>query len=89
MIGKIEVVDPGSQREDQIRFGARVRVRDSEEREMLYTIVGVDESVPAEGRISWISPVARALLSKRVGDTARLRLPDGEKVLKITAVEYG
>ncbi len=56
--------------------------------EITVTIVGVDETDGARRRISWVSPVARALLGKRVGDTARLRTPQGVEEIELLAIEY-
>jgi transcription elongation factor GreB len=82
-----EIVDAAGRDTDQVFFGATVRVRSgSEEREI--TIVGVDESEPAKGRVSWISPIARALLKAREGDTVTLRSPAGEEKLEILEVRY-
>lgn len=53
-----------------------------------YRIVGVDEADPAQGRVSWISPIARALTGARVGDTVTLRLPDRQVRLKVLSIEY-
>src|SRR5205814_9907143 len=67
-----EVVDATGRDSDQVFFGATVRVRSgAEEKEI--TIVGADESDPANGRVSWISPIAKALLKGREGDMVRFR----------------
>ena len=88
MLEKLEVVDPGMQDADEIHFGARVCVLENTLKKKWYRIVGIDESNPAEGRISWISPLARSLLSKRVGDTLQLDLPGGGKTYRIIGIEY-
>jgi transcription elongation factor GreB len=56
--------------------------------EVTVTIVGVDEADTARGRISWVSPVARALLKARVGDTLRLRTPQGIEEIEVLAIRY-
>jgi transcription elongation factor GreB len=84
----LEVIDPAQQSSDRVVFGATVTVRESGGREKTYQIVGVDEADPEKGRVSWISPIARALISKRVGDTAALKLPTGETRLTITGLRY-
>jgi transcription elongation factor GreB len=89
MIGRLEVVYPSAQDTGQVVFGSRVTVNEGDGEEKVYTIVGVDESDPAAGRISWISPLARALLSKRVGDTVRLNLPGGNKTISVTGIGSG
>lgn len=85
-----EVVDPAlRQGESQAFFGATVRFVRNGEREETVTIVGVDEVDPATGRISWISPVGRALLKANEGDVVALRLPDGIDELEVIEVRYG
>ncbi len=84
-----EVVDPAQRGDcDQIFFGATVTVCDSEGGESEYSIVGVDEADVARGRISWVSPLARALLKLREGDVAQLRTPVGINELEVVGVSY-
>lgn len=84
-----EVVDPLRQGDnDQIFFGARVTVADGDGNESTYTIVGVDEADAAIGRISWISPLARALIKARCGDAIRFQSPLGPRDLDIVEVRY-
>ncbi|TCT04409.1 transcription elongation factor GreB [Paralcaligenes ureilyticus] len=84
-----EVVDPASQpNKDQVFFGATVHYVDSAGEEHTVTIVGVDEAEPLLGKISWISPVARALTKAREGDTVTLRTPAGLDELDILSVSY-
>ncbi len=84
-----EVVDPSAQpNQDQIFFGATVVYSDPEGLEHTVTIVGVDEAEPLKGKISWISPVARALLKSREGDTVTLRTPSGIHELDILEIIY-
>jgi len=87
-----EVVDPLARRDDdgadQVYFGATVTVADARGNERTVSIVGVDEIDPARGYISWISPMARALLKAREGDTVVLRTPVGVEELDIVRVRY-
>jgi len=84
-----EVVDPATQpNRDQVFFGATVLYADSAGEEFRVTIVGVDEAEPLQGCISWISPVARALLKAHEGDTVVLRAPGGLEELDILEVHY-
>jgi transcription elongation factor GreB len=84
-----EVIDPTAREAtDQVFFGATVTVCDEEGRESTYTIVGIDEADVNRGRISWISPLARALLKHREGDQLTFQAPGGEQVLEIVRVEY-
>jgi transcription elongation factor GreB len=83
------IVGPPSEDLDVVRFGATVTVRALPGDESLrYRIVGVDETDVARGWISWVSPVAKALLSAAVGDRVRAALPSGEKELEILDVGY-
>jgi transcription elongation factor GreB len=84
-----EVVDPAQQpNKDQIFFGATVVYSDKAGEEFRVTIVGVDEAEPLQGTISWISPVARALIQAREGDTVTLRTPAGLDELDVLEVIY-
>lgn len=84
-----EIVDPLRQGDnDQIFFGARVTIVDQDGQENTYTIVGVDEAEVSRGRISWISPLARALLKAREGESIRFQSPVGIRELEILEVMY-
>lgn len=84
-----EVVDSSQHHgSDQVFFGATVAYEDSAGLETTVTILGVDEADSAQGQISWVSPVARALLKARVGDVVRLVVPGGEQELEILSVSY-
>jgi transcription elongation factor GreB len=78
-----EIVTPPESGYDRVRFGARVRVREESGAELEYRIVGVDEADLEHGLIGWTSPVARALMGRKAGDTASVRLPAGEKRLLV------
>lgn len=84
-----EVVDPAAQTQrDQVFFGATVTYLNQRDETVTVTIVGVDEADLASGTISIASPVALALLRKRVGDEAAVRTPRGTEVLEILAISY-
>lgn len=85
-----EVVDPAARREDtgQVFFGATVTVANARGEERELAIVGVDEIDPARGYISWVSPMARALLKSRIGDTVVLHTPGGSEELDVVDVRY-
>jgi transcription elongation factor GreB len=83
------VVDPKEQRGEKIFFGATVDLEDEDGALSTYLIVGEDESDMKASRISWRSPVGRALLGKRPGDVVMVRRPAGEVELTILAVRYG
>src|SRR3982750_4436195 len=82
-----EIVRSSGRDTDQIFFGARVRVKTASG-ERSVRIVGIDEVDAANGDVSWISPIARALLKARLGDVVRLRTPAGEEELQILEVDY-
>ncbi len=82
------VVDPRDQHNvDQVFFGATVTVDDGET-EATYQIVGVDEADPGRGLISWISPLARALMKAREGDVVRFQSPSGWRELEVLEIRY-
>ena len=83
-----EVIDPARQGVEQVFFGATVTYRDGSGTERTVSIVGQDEVDTARGRISWISPVARALTKMREADIVTLRTPAGVDELEIVAVRY-
>jgi transcription elongation factor GreB len=83
-----EVVDFGGQEQDRVFFGATVNVRDSAGRVRSVSIVGMDEVDPARGRVSWVSPIARALLKAREGDTVTLCTPSGMEELEVAEIRY-
>lgn len=84
-----EVVDPVQRRQcEQIFFSATVTVCDENGVENTYSIVGVDEADVARGRISWVSPLAMALLKLRVGEVANLRTPKGISELEVLDIAY-
>lgn len=87
-----EVVDPQSRRDegedDRVYFGATVTVRNARDEERTVSIVGVDEIDTERGYISWVSPMARALLKAREGDTVTLNTPGGVEDLDILLVRY-
>ena len=85
-----EVVDPRRQtRRDQIFFGATVTYAGARSGEATVTIVGVDEADLACGEVSWLSPIARALMKAREGDVVELRAPSGIETIEVLAIRYG
>lgn len=83
------VVDPAQQKGNtQIFFGATVTVLDEQRQEQKYQIVGIDETDTRQGRISWISPLARALIKKHEGDEVTFDSPSGQRYLEILKVSY-
>jgi transcription elongation factor GreB len=82
-----EIVDPAGRDTDQVFFGATVCLATASGERTL-TIVGIDEADPARGRVSWISPVARALAKSRPGDMVTLTTPAGSETLEVLDVRY-
>jgi transcription elongation factor GreB len=82
-----EIVRSSGRDTEQIFFGARVRVRGASG-ERIVTIVGVDEIDAGQGHVSWLSPMAKALIKAREGDTVVLRTPGGSEELEILEVSY-
>ena len=84
------VVDPAEQQSlDQVFFGATVVISDDEGKtEQTFQIVGVDEANASEGLISWISPLARALLKAREGDVVRFASPSGLREIEVLEIRY-
>ncbi len=84
-----EVVDPAAREAtDQVYFGATVTVAREDGTQQTFAIVGVDEIDTDRGRISWVSPMARALTRARAGDTVTLRTPAGAEQIELVAVAY-
>ena len=84
-----EVVDPGRQENvDQVFFGATVTILDEDSVEQTYRIVGVDETDFPRGHISWVSPLARALLKAREGDQVRFQSPAGWREVEVLTIAY-
>ena len=84
-----EISDPSIHHgNDQVFFGATVTYADGEGNERTVTILGVDEAVSAMAQISWVSPVARALLKARAGDEVTLLTPQGTRLLEVLKVDY-
>lgn len=91
-LDRAEVVDPGARRDaesaDQIFFGATVTIADARDAHRTVSIVGIDEVDPARGYISWVSPMARALIKAREGDRISLATPGGVEEIDVVSVRY-
>ena len=82
-----EIVDSSGRESEQIFFGACVKMKIGKKPRTV-TIVGVDEVDAARGRVSWVSPIAKALLKARAGDVVTLRAPGGDERIEILEVSY-
>ena len=84
----VMVVGPRTDRVEAIFFGARVEVEDEDGARATYRIVGEDEIDLGKGDVSWRSPIGRALLKRREGDTIVLKRPSGDVELTVVSVRY-
>jgi transcription elongation factor GreB len=91
-LASARVIDPTTQPPDQVRFGASVTLRTRTGKQpgtvRQFTIVGVDEASVAEGRISFVSPLARTLIGATTGQTVHLRLGPSEEIVEVTGISY-
>jgi transcription elongation factor GreB len=83
-----EVVDNAGKNHDRVYFGATVTIEDEEGQRRVVHIVGADELDPARGRVSWISPVAKALMNAAVGDVVQVRTPSGPVETEVIDIRY-
>lgn len=81
-------VDTANQPREQVHFGAIVKIEDDEGAEQEFAIVGDDEADVSAGKISWASPLARAMIGAKIGDTITWRRPAGEAELQIVDIRY-
>jgi transcription elongation GreA/GreB family factor len=82
------VVDPAQQPRDEVHFGASVKIEDEDGLVHEFALVGDDEADVSAGKISWASPLARALMNGKVGDTVAWRRPAGETEVEILSIRY-
>lgn len=82
------VVDPAGQPRDEVHFSAEVKILDEDGKTHRFTIVGDDEADIAEGKVSWASPLAKAMIGAKVGDTVIWRRPAGDAEVEIAEIRY-
>lgn len=82
------IVPPPAPPHDVVRFGATVKVRNRRGEELDYRIVGVDETDLDRDEVSWLSPIAKALLNTKLGQRVKFRFPAGEDELEIIRITY-
>ncbi len=88
-IAEARIIDPETQPCDEIRFGATVTLKSEGTHDIeTFQIVGVDEADISGGKISFLSPLARALTNKKTGDKVLLKRPKGDRVVEIMAITY-
>ena len=83
-----EVIDPAQVKATKVQFGATVTYENESGVKKTISIVGIDEIDPAQGKVSWISPLARVLLNAEAGDAVTFLSPKGEEELEVLKVEY-
>ncbi len=89
-LARAQIIDPSGQSLDQVRFGLTVVLVDTEtDEKVTYTIVGEEEADVSEATISVVSPVARALLGKAVGDEVQVQVPRGTREFEILEIRAG
>ena len=90
VVSAAEVIDPSTLSGDQVKFGAHVKLVDEEtDKETTYQIVGVHEADIKQARLSISSPLAKALIGKKLGDTVSVPAPSGDRMYEILDVKYG
>ncbi len=87
-IENAQVVDPSTVKSEKVVFGATVTIVDQDDAEKVYVIVGEDEIEPGNNKISWKSPMAKALLGKQVGDEIEIQRPVGVLQAEVKAIKF-
>ena len=85
---KAQIVDPANIDSDEVYFGATVEIEDDSGQTQCYAIVGTDETDPEQGKISWRSPLAKALFRSKAGDLVTYVTPKGERDVEVLSVAY-
>lgn len=87
-LAQAEITPPPAPPHDVVRFGATVTVRDAKGAETRYRIVGVGEADFSRNEVSWLAPIARALLNARLGQRVPFKFPTGQTTLEVVAIRY-
>ncbi|WND01728.1 transcription elongation factor GreA [Temperatibacter marinus] len=87
-LSRAEVIDPATLSGERVMFGATITLLDEDDEEVKYQIVGADEGDVKAGRISFKSPIARALIGRKLGDEVEVKTPGGERYYEIDTVDY-
>ncbi len=88
-INSAKIVNPNNQAQDVVAFGSKITIhKEEEKRNLTYQIVGVDEANISKNKVSFLSPFAKVLINKRVGDKISLKTPKGESNMIIERIEY-
>lgn len=87
-LDKAKIIDPLKQSSNKVEFGATVTIEDEEGRAKTWFIVGEDEADPSSGKISWLSPIGKAMLNKSIGDYVEVHTPKGDVEYTVVAFRY-
>ncbi len=87
-VSRAQIIDPASLSGDKVVFGATVTVLDDDDKPQRYQIVGMTEADARQGRISYDSPLGRALITKKVGDEIEVTVPSGDKFYVVQKIEF-
>ncbi|WP_427968339.1 transcription elongation factor GreA [Altererythrobacter sp.] len=87
-VSRAQIIDPASLSGDKVVFGATVTLLDEDDKPVKYQIVGQTEADAGKGRISYNSPIARALISKQVGDEIEVTVPSGDRFYLVDKIEF-
>lgn len=87
-LSRAEVIDPTMLKGDKVLFGATVTLLDEDDKTVVYQIVGSEETDARGGRISYTSPIGRALIGRRIGDEVEVITPSGERYFEIAAIAF-
>ena len=87
-VTRAQIIDPASLSGDRVVFGATVTVLDDNEKKQRYQIVGMTEADARQGRISYDSPLGRALIGKQVGEEVEVTVPSGDRFYQVKKIEF-
>jgi transcription elongation factor GreA len=87
-VSRAQIIDPSTLSGDKVIFGATVTLLDEDDKPVKYQIVGQTEADATQGRLSYTSPIARALIGKQVGDEIEVTVPSGEKFYLVEKIEF-
>jgi len=87
-VSRAQIIDPASLSGDKVVFGATVTVLDDNEKKQRYQIVGMTEADARQGRISYDSPLGRALIGKQVGEEVEVTVPSGDRFYQVEKIEF-
>jgi transcription elongation factor GreA len=87
-VSRAQIIDPASLSGDKVVFGATVTVLDDDDKPQRYQIVGMTEADARQGRISYDSPLGRALIGKQVGEEVEVTVPSGDRFYQVKKIEF-